>query len=129
MSAITLADSPLLPLNYEAYAYDMKQGLKNVKQQITTLGMGQNVALKVAIDALSDSIASFTRAASSMNNVLEEAMRSSTTEQKYQLNSLLMETERQFLSNEGLPSRPWYRYAILLVRMAGKRVIDSCHEQ
>ncbi|KAL0333572.1 UNVERIFIED_CONTAM: putative glutamate carboxypeptidase AMP1 [Sesamum angustifolium] len=107
LTALHLADDPILPFNYLSYATELQE-YKNV---LTTL-LGT-----VSLDPIAAAIQEFIAAA---NETEEEAKKlrvdqnvdESTVLRRRMLNDRLMLTERGFLDSEGLRGRQWFKHLI-----------------
>jgi N-acetylated-alpha-linked acidic dipeptidase len=108
--ALRLADSAVLPFDYQDYGLAIQKYLRDL--QADTAGSvppGENLPLQAAEQAARK----FTETAAALDQRLaaldEDAWPESSTLD--QVNQELLEVERNFLLDKGLPGRPWFRHA------------------
>jgi len=102
LEALRMADADLLPYDYVAYAREISAYLEAAKHRASAAGLG---ALDFA-PALA-AAARFTAAAQRVY-----AVQSAPSGNLAGINLALRQTETAFLSEAGLPTRPWYRHTI-----------------
>lgn len=102
LEAIRMADTEVLPYDYETYARDIHSYLETAKK-------------KAADDHLSN--LDFAPALAAANNFAQAAQRVLALESKplgneSQTNAALRQVEADLISKAGLPNRPWYKHLI-----------------
>ena len=102
LEAIRMADTQVLPYDYETYARDIHSYLETAKK-------------KAAEDRLSN--LDFAPAIAAANNFAQAAQRVLALEDKpsgneSQTNTALRQVEADLISKAGLPNRPWYKHLI-----------------
>ncbi len=102
LEAVRMADADVLPYDYVAYAREISAYLETAKHRASDAGLGE-------IDfAPAEAAAARFAAAAQHAYTLE----SSPAGDLAHLNLALRQTETAFLSDSGLPNRPWYRHTI-----------------
>lgn len=107
--ALRLADADILPFDYEDYGKTVEEYLDDLDGELKKSGNAGKLRLK----ATKASAARFSEAARSLNQGIERAS-SGTTMSRARLekvNGRLLEVERNFLLEKGLPGRAWFRHA------------------
>jgi len=102
IEALRMADADTLPLDYTTYAHQISVALEAAEKRVHEMQIG-GIDFAPAETALQHFAAQATRATH-----LVEAPPASTAA----VNHALRQTETAFLSNAGLPNRPWYRHTI-----------------
>lgn len=102
LEAIRMADADVLPYDYVAYAREISAYLETAKRRASDAGLaGLDFAPAQAATA---------RFAAAAQHAY--TLQSSPSGDLARLNSALRQTETAFLSESGLPNRPWYRHTI-----------------
>ena len=102
LEAMRMADSDVLPYDYVAYAREISAYIDAAKRKASDHGLG-------SLDfAPAQAAASHFAAAAQRVHALQSAPSGDLA----QLNLALRQTETAFLSDSGLPNRPWYRHTI-----------------
>jgi N-acetylated-alpha-linked acidic dipeptidase len=102
LEAIRMADADVLPYDYVAYAREISAYLETAKRRASDAGLD-------SLDFASARSAA-ARFAAAAQRVY--ALESAPSGDLVRLNSALRQTETAFLSDSGLPNRPWYRHTI-----------------
>jgi len=100
LMALKLVDSPVIPLNYTNYGAAMLTYYNDVVALVNRKNHTVN------LQDLQAAITLFVAAANSVHNEIMNGNRGSS------LNDRLVFTERMFLSDSGLPKRPYYKHVI-----------------
>jgi N-acetylated-alpha-linked acidic dipeptidase len=102
LEAIRMADADVLPFDYVAYARAVSGYIQAAKQKAADSGL-------TALD-FAPAEAAATRFAAAAQRVY--ALQSAPSGNLAPLNAALRQVETAFLSDSGLPGRPWYRHTI-----------------
>ena len=94
-----MADADVLPLDYVSYGQELTQYLKNAQAKPTARGIDFGPALAAATQ--------FTAAAQQVMSLELHPPANPTA-----LNTALRSVETAFLSDAGLPDRPWYKHTV-----------------
>ena len=97
-----MADSDVLPYDYVAYAREISAYIDAAKRKASDHGLG-------SLD-FAPAQAAASRFAAAAQRV--HALQSAPSGDLAPLNLALRQTETAFLSDSGLPNRPWYRHTI-----------------
>jgi N-acetylated-alpha-linked acidic dipeptidase len=100
-----LADAPLLPLQFERYAQDMRQYIDALANRAIALDV------KLDLGGLRKGIEDFDRAAIDASRSLNAAIESGllTGEPLAAINRRLIDMERAWIDDSGLPQHAWHR--------------------
>jgi len=98
---LRLANAAVLPHNYSSYAESLTGYTAKVQR------LAESFGVKVDFAPIQQAINDFSSTAVKVENEKLKAGASTSS-----LNDRLMLTERQFLAQEGLPGRPWFRHVI-----------------
>ncbi len=99
LEALHMADADVLPLDYVSYGQELTQYLKNAQAKPTARGIDFGPALAAATQ--------FTAAAQQVMSLELHPPANPTA-----LNTALRSVETAFLSDAGLPDRPWYKHTV-----------------
>jgi N-acetylated-alpha-linked acidic dipeptidase len=102
LEAMRMADADVLPLDYVAYARAISAYIQSAKRKAADEGL-------VSLD-FAPAEAAASRFAAAAQRI--HALQSAPSDDSAQLNLALRQTETAFLSDAGLPGRPWYRHTI-----------------
>jgi N-acetylated-alpha-linked acidic dipeptidase len=102
LEVIKMADAGILPYDYPNYAAEISVYLETAKKKASEAGLKA-----IKFDAAQQAAQRFSIAASAL-----QAKVSSTPQDLPGLNAILLNTEHDLLSTEGLPGRPWYKHTI-----------------
>jgi N-acetylated-alpha-linked acidic dipeptidase len=107
--ALRLADADVLPLDYEDYAKAIHHYLDDLQDDVKTTNPSANLPLAEA----NASATKFTEAAQSLAQTLAEVTARGAIDpgRLATVNHALLEVERNFLLDKGLPGRAWFRHA------------------
>jgi N-acetylated-alpha-linked acidic dipeptidase len=102
LEAVRMADADVLPYNYMTYAHSISSYLEAAKKRATDNGLA-------TLD-----FAPALAAAARFGAIAKEAhdRQIAPTGDLAKLNLALRQTETAFISEAGLPNRPWYRHTI-----------------
>jgi N-acetylated-alpha-linked acidic dipeptidase len=104
LMAMRLADSDIVPLDYEPYAERIQQFAAELEKQWS----GDPSPLTRVREAAAD----LGRAAKELNGRRDAALASANQGDIVSVNARLLATERAFLDRDGIPGRPWYRHQV-----------------
>jgi N-acetylated-alpha-linked acidic dipeptidase len=102
LEALRMADADVLPYNYVAYAHSISSYIEAAKKRAADNGLG-SLDFTPALAAA----ARFGAAAKEAHD-----RQTAPTGDLAKLNLALRQTETAFISDAGLPNRPWYRHTI-----------------
>jgi N-acetylated-alpha-linked acidic dipeptidase len=103
LEALRMADASVLPYNYVEYAREISSYIDAAKQKAASQGAG-SLDFAPALAAA----ARFSAAAEHVHGLQVAAASGDLAK----LNLVLRQTEADFISEAGLPNRPWYRHTI-----------------
>lgn len=108
ITALRLANSDVIPMDYVPYASEVTGYLNDfTQQQKDTLG-----SVKVDVSRDVTQADSWRQAASALESTAATALSKGDTNTFDRLNTKLMQAERDLLTSAGLPDRPWYQHQI-----------------
>jgi len=99
LEALHMADTDVLPYDYVTYGKEISAYLDSAKRKVTAKG--------IDFTSAEAAVARFTKAAEVIHD--HQLAPGASPER---LNSALRETETDFISQSGLPNRPWYKHTI-----------------
>ena len=102
LEVIKMADAGVLPYDYPNYAAEITAYLQTAKKRAGEAGLKE-----IKFDGALEAAKRFSAAAASLQKKLAEP-----TDDIPALNAILLNTEHDLLSTEGLPGRPWYKHTI-----------------
>jgi N-acetylated-alpha-linked acidic dipeptidase len=109
LMTMRLADTDLLPLDYEAYGQEIERCLEQTHNKLVILGEASRLDLQAAQQAARE----LTEAGREFRDYFESRVnRAEDPPNLYQVNRALVKAEQAFLLPEGLPGRPWYKHAV-----------------
>ncbi|KAE9274495.1 hypothetical protein PF001_g27036 [Phytophthora fragariae] len=104
--AMRLANDAVIPFDFSSYALVMHDGLQQLQQRLADADRSVELAqLYAAIDKFGVNADAFQAAALELQTATDPSVLSSWNDKAIQL-------ERQLLSSDGLPHRPWYKHVI-----------------
>lgn len=112
---LRLANADVLPFDYERTAETVDRYRGELAELADSVGLADSVDL----DALGSSVEAFRAAAEALNGEVERItsiqgseLTAADADSLRRLNELLLRVERDFLAEEGLPGRPWFRHQL-----------------
>ncbi len=104
--ALRLGEADLLPYDFEDYATALKTHFAELEKEVKD-------ERPLRLESVHTSLARFQQSAKSLNGELARSAQRGTMgpSQVQGANRALMEVERAFLLEQGLPGRPWFRHA------------------
>jgi len=108
-AALRLANADVFPFDVENYARNIREFVLEVQKKP---GATENVDLK----PLLESIASLASAGVTLNASIAATLKSANTSGVNQLNSGLLQVERNWLLPDGIPGRPWFKHSLYAAR-------------
>jgi N-acetylated-alpha-linked acidic dipeptidase len=107
--ALRLADAEVIPLDYWKYGNAIRQYLQDLGAETKKDHPGARLKVRGALRAARE----FARVAGELSERLATAERAGglDLEALEKINQDLLEVERNFLLDKGLPGRPWFRHA------------------
>lgn len=112
---LRLANADVLPLDYERTAETMAR----YREELGALADSTGLADSVDLERIDSSVEAFRAAAAALNESVGEitslrrdSLTSAGADSLRRLNGLLLQVEQDFLVEEGLPGRPWYRHQL-----------------
>jgi N-acetylated-alpha-linked acidic dipeptidase len=108
--ALRLANSDLLPYDFEAYG-------ENIRQFVADLDQASHVNEHVDLTTLGSRIADFQRAGRELNQSRASAAAGSANPAQFaRVNEALMQVERNWCNPQGIPGRPWFKHSLYAAR-------------
>lgn len=101
LEAVRMADAPVLPYDYQAYAQSIGGYLTAARNNAQKSGLALDFGPAESADAR------FAQAAREVH-----ALQNSASGNLAKLNASLRQVESAFISSAGLPNRPWYKHVI-----------------
>jgi N-acetylated-alpha-linked acidic dipeptidase len=102
LEVIKMADVGVLPYDYSNYAAEITTYLQTARKKASEAGLKE-----IKFDGALEAAKQFSAAAAGIQKKM-----ASSTEDIPALNAILLNTEHDLLSTEGLPGRPWYKHTI-----------------
>jgi len=106
--ALRIADAHVLPYNYTSYAQRLRDYVVSLAEFIER----ENATSLVKIDSISNALDSFHEVSLKIEEEKQTYSYQSGPLALQKFNDRLVQTERKFLSKEGLPGRPWYKHTV-----------------
>ena len=103
---LRLSEADLLPYDFADYAEALQKHIEELEQELKS-------EPRVSFESMHASLAKFSRAAKALEAETARATARGNlgTNQVNEVNRSLMDVERAFLLEGGLPGRPWFRHA------------------
>lgn len=103
-----MANTEVLPFDYRATAETVERYLDEVEAEAEQRGVAVDLA------SLRDASREFGSATDALQGKVEATLGAATppTEDVRALNTLMLDIERGFLTEQGLPGRPWFRHQL-----------------
>jgi N-acetylated-alpha-linked acidic dipeptidase len=105
LEGVRMADADVLPYDYVTYANSIASYVGSVKRKAQEAGMGG-----LDFSSLDAAVGRFQAAAQKVH--ARQLMPTADPARRDKLNKALRQTEGAFVSDEGLPNRPWYKHTI-----------------
>ena len=104
--ALRLANADLLPFDFAVYA-------DNVRQFVSELSKGKDMS-RLDLKPVLDEIQEFESAGKKLDGAVHQALASGTVDAKLaaELNAGMMQVERNWLTSDGIPGRPWFKHIL-----------------
>jgi N-acetylated-alpha-linked acidic dipeptidase len=102
LEVIKMADAAVLPYDYPNYAAEITVYLQTAKKKASDAGLKE-----IKFDGALEAAQRFSAASAGIQKKM-----ASPTADIPALNSILLNTEHDLLSTEGLPGRPWFKHTI-----------------
>ncbi|KAL4177787.1 hypothetical protein KRP22_002713 [Phytophthora ramorum] len=104
--AMRLANDVVIPFDFSSYALVMREGLEQLEQRLA------DGEVSVELSQLYAAIEKFGANADAFQATARELQSSGGTAAASAWNNKAVQLERQLLSADGLPHRPWYKHVI-----------------
>ena len=104
--ALQLANSDILPFDYETYATDLMIPVKLLQNS------GSEIKIAKEVKALDDLLTEWQQAAGLLNRGLVHYLDSGNFSEIAEINRRLYQLERNLIAEDGLPLRPWFKHLI-----------------
>lgn len=103
--AVRLADAPLIPLDPLRYVRDAREHMKSLGDRAEALDVGVDLTpLEDALQAYDDAISE------PWGRLLQSVEAGRVSDRQLEsINAVLLTMERNWIDEEGLPGRPWFR--------------------
>ncbi len=110
---LRMANADVLPFDYTSTTETIDRYLDELDEEISERDLGDRIDLR----GVRESNALLRATGVVLNGEIQRLLSNDETPQAHKdafhrLNALLVEAERSFLRDEGLPGRPWYRHQI-----------------
>jgi len=107
--AIRLADAEILPYNFTNYANRLESYIQNTRDFLNST----NSTYAIKLDAISVSVAGLTDIARKIEAQQQDGLEGFLSlEAASSLNDRIFLSERQFLTTQGLPGRPFFKHVV-----------------
>lgn len=118
--AMRLASSDVLPFRFGSYAGALEIYLQAIERQVVRINRKASVAtdaesrdtLIVDFSPVEEAIETFGKAGADLDAAVDQLIARQDSDSAAAVNEPLMLLERSFLSEEGLPARPWFRHLL-----------------
>ena len=118
--AMRLASADVLPFRFGSYASSLEEHLQAIQHQVIRSNRQASVAdagseaqeMVVDFGPVAAAIEKFGEAGADIDNAVDQLIARQDSAAASALNDPLMLLERSFLSEDGLPSRPWFRHLL-----------------
>jgi N-acetylated-alpha-linked acidic dipeptidase len=109
--ALRLANSEILPFDFESYG-------RNIRQFLNELDGTSHVSGHINLAPLEKHIAEFQAAGRELNRSTTEAITSGRMNKSTssRVNEELMQVERNWCNPQGIPGRPWFKHSLYAAR-------------
>jgi N-acetylated-alpha-linked acidic dipeptidase len=111
LATLRLANADAIPLEPATYATRLREFLKELRRRPDLLRT-KDPQLHSAIDDMDAAIEGLRDAAAGFDARRNSAIERANRDELLRLNRQLLRFERAFLSNDGIPGRPWYRHLV-----------------
>eukprot|EP00697_Spironema_sp_BW2_P003905 gnl/Spiro4/1520_TR821_c0_g1_i1.p1 gnl/Spiro4/1520_TR821_c0_g1~~gnl/Spiro4/1520_TR821_c0_g1_i1.p1 ORF type:complete len:404 (+),score=-50.35 gnl/Spiro4/1520_TR821_c0_g1_i1:490-1701(+) len=112
----SLSTNPLLPFNETDLADELQTSFDQIKDKLTVKFSSDNSFKQFDFDKMQKSITNFLRSTKLMNDLIDKQKvtfdQTDLPQKTIELNNALYLTERQFITQEGLPGRPFYKHIL-----------------
>ncbi len=116
LTAMRLATAEVLPFRFGDYAGALREQLDDLRRRAVREARepesGEKPPLAADFGPLLAALEDFGRAGARLDEALEGIRARGDAEAAGRVNGALIEIERAFLSDDGLPQRPWFRHLI-----------------
>mgnify|MGYP001547723095 CR=1 FL=1 len=118
--AMRLASSDVLPFRFGSYAGALEIHLQSIERQVVRINRKASVAtdaessdtLIVDFSPVETAIETFGKAGAELDAAVDQLIARQDSDTAAAVNDPLMLLERSFLSDDGLPARPWFRHLL-----------------
>jgi len=118
--AMRLASSDVLPFRFSSYASALDYHLQAIERQVVRINRKASVAadaepsdtLVVDFSPVEVAIENFGQAGIELDAAVDQLIARQDSDSASAVNDPLMLLERSFLSDDGLPERPWFRHLL-----------------
>lgn len=107
VTALRLANADALPFDFAAYANTVRQFVSEIQ---TKPGVTEHLQLT----SLLNQISAFEKQGLAFNTALQQALKRKTNLDS--ANRAIMQVERNWLNDEGIPGRPWFKHTLYAAR-------------
>lgn len=120
LMAMRLASADVVPLRFGSYAQSLRENLDVLRRDTRRKARGvteeteeEDRPLNPDFTAIIDALDSFATAGQEADAAMDSIIEAQDRVRADRLNELLIQVEREFLSEEGLPpNRPWFRHLL-----------------
>ena len=110
IAAMRLAAADALPIDPAAYAERLREFTMEVERRAA--GIHGSSAARTALTHVHAAVEALARASKAFNRRRESALTTGDRAALLTINRQLLQFERAFISEDGIPGRPWYRHLI-----------------
>ena len=120
MMAMRLASADVVPLRFGSYGRSLEENLNVLRRDTIRKarteaeeGSDEGAALNPDFGAIVSALEKLGEAGRALDDAVDSAVAAESREDADRLNTVLIQVERDFLSDEGLPPmRPWFRHVL-----------------
>ncbi len=112
LATLRLANGDTIPLDPTEYADRLAEFVKELRRRPELSGRATDRQLSESIREMDSAIESLRANADAFGERRDAALTREDRETLATLNGKLLRFERAFLSNDGIPGRPWYRHLV-----------------
>jgi N-acetylated-alpha-linked acidic dipeptidase len=119
LTAMRLASAEVVPLRFASYGRALREQLDDLRRdtlkrarRTADASKGEKPPLQPDFGPVLQALEALSRAGSAADQAADRVARGGDAEAAQRLSAALVQVERAFLSDEGLPRRPWFRHLL-----------------
>ena len=119
LMGMRLASADVVPLRFSSYARDLQDDLDGLRREAIRRARGndpssgQKPAIAPDFSEIISALQELDAAGAAADKAADAVAASGDAAKAKALNDTLIQVERAFLNNEGLPKRPWFRHMLI----------------